>query len=219
MEYGDDRLEWKEYRTFKYTTRQPVPGVLIATKESRAATREFFDMSFGSYIDWSGGVKITTYPEILRNFKADRICPMGPYSSEASGYLWSAETPPSCAVNLYRTSKDDPDPLVELLFYADGFHDEILLYYCEETVAINGPFDFLELSEERASYLEWQALLEARRMLQEQFDSETERSVEKAKLSHEEQGLGPPTQEDLNFSWVFPRIKFVALVVNGIRRR
>jgi hypothetical protein len=219
MKYGDDRLEWKEYRTFRYTTRQPVPGVLIATRESRAATREFFDMSFGSYVDWGGGVKITTNPEILRNFQADRICPMGPYSGEASGHLWSAETPPSCAVNLYRTSKDDLNPVDELLFYADDYHEEILLYYCEETVAINGPFDFLELTEEQASYLEWQALLEARRMLQEYFDSETELWIEEAKLSHEEQGLGPPTHEDLNIGWVVPRIKFVALVVDGIRRR
>ena len=219
MEYGDDRLEWKKYRTFRYTTRQPVPGVLIATKESRAAAREFFDMSFGIYIDWGGGVKITTNPEILRNFQADRICPMGPYSEEASGYLWSAEPSPSCAVNLYRTPKGDPDPLSKLLFYADGFHEEILLYYCEETVAINGSFDFLELSEEQASYLEWQALLEARRMLQEDFDSETGLSIEEAKLRHEEQSLGPPTQENLDLGWVFPRIKFMALVVNGIRRR
>jgi hypothetical protein len=119
----------------------------------------------------------------------------------------------------YRTSKDDPDPLSKLLFYADGFHEEILLYYCEETVAINGPFDFLELSEEQASYLEWQALLEARRMLQEDFDSETGLSIEEAKSRHEEQGLGPPTQENLDLGWIFPKIKFVALVVNGIRRR
>jgi len=218
MEYWDERLEWKEYRTFRFTTRQPVPGVLVATKESRAATRQFFDMCFGSCIDWGGGVKITTNPEILRNFQADRICPMGPYSTEASDYLWGSEPPPSCAVNLYRTSKDDPDPLSKLLFYADGFHEEILLYYCEETVAINGPFDFLELSEEQSSHLEWQALLEARRMLQEHFDSETELCIEEAKLSHEEQGLGPPTEEVLDFGWVFPTTKFVALVVNGIRR-
>jgi hypothetical protein len=217
--YRNDDLEWEEFKTFRYTTRQPVPGVLLATKESRAASREFFHMNFGENIDWGGGFKIDMNCEIMRNFEADRLCPMGPFTEYASSYFWGALPPPSCAVNLYRASTDEPDPLEKLMFYADGFHDEILFYYCEKLIPINGPFDFIELSEEQAFYREWKTFLEAKERLQQQFDYWVERRRDDIKRKHERMDLGPPTEDDLNLGWICPHFKCVALIVNGVRRR
>jgi hypothetical protein len=72
----------EKVKTFRFTTRQSIPGFLLATRESKAATRKFFHLSSGISHDYSNP-KMSIRPEILRNFNADRICPMGPYTEEA----------------------------------------------------------------------------------------------------------------------------------------
>ena len=219
ISYRNDDLEWEHFRTFRFTTRRPVPGVLLATKELRAASKEFFRMSFGENMHWGSGGKIIMHHEILRNFEADRLCPMGPFTEEASNWFWGAVPPPSCAVNLYRASMSEPDPLHSLLFEADCFHDEILFYYCEKLIPINGPFDFIELSEEQAFYREWKAFLEARGRLQGKFDLEVRQRQREITRRHKRQGLKPPTKDELDLGWVCPEFKCVALIVDGVRRR
>lgn len=39
----------KTHDTFRFKTRQPIPELLTATKESRAATKDYFQVSFGIY--------------------------------------------------------------------------------------------------------------------------------------------------------------------------
>lgn len=212
-----DREVVDEYTMFKFTTRQPVPGVLLASKESRAASRKFFHLSFGSDLDYGSGLEVITHPEILRNFEADRICPMGPYTEDSSTWMWCAEPPPSCAVNIYHTSTMRPDPLDQLLFQANGFHDEILLYYCEKLVKISGPFDFVDISDGYATFRAWKALSEAKDRLTRTFDAGVVRPMADIVRRHEEEDLEPPTEEEIDIGWDMPEIKFVALVVQGVR--
>ena len=176
-------------------------------------------MSFGEDIDWGGAVKIILHHEILRDFEADRLCPMGPFSEDASTYFWGRMPPPSCAVNLYRSSTHEPDPVDQLLFIAEGFHDEILFYYCEKLAPINGPFDFVELSEEQAFYRELKAFLEEKERLQRKFDCEVKQGQKYIVRKHEENELEPPTENDLRIGWVCPKFRCVTLIVNGLRRR
>jgi hypothetical protein len=106
--------------------------------------------------------------------------------------------------------------LNKLLVWADGFHEEILLYYCEEIIAVNGPFEFIDISEDQAFYREWKPLLEAGQTLQLYFDTKGEGRRVDIKKSLEKKGLKPPTEDELDFGWDFPVIRTVALVVNGV---
>ncbi|KAE8444090.1 hypothetical protein EG329_000872 [Mollisiaceae sp. DMI_Dod_QoI] len=216
--YGNryaDPPEMEEYKTFRFTTRQPVPGFLLATKESRAATRKYFELSFGNYIELDG-FSLAIKPEILRNFETDRICPMGPYTEDSAIDMWCANPPLSCAVNVYQNTMQ-ADPLNKLFYFADGFHKEILLYYCEEGVNISGSFDFVDISQDQATTREWKALENANEILKRTFENGVMERQKLIKHKHDKDGKAPRTEAELDLGWEFPKIRFVALVANSVR--
>jgi len=141
---------------------------------------------------------------------------MGPYTSDSSTWMWCAVPPPSCAVNVYHTSTIRPDPVDQLLFQADDFHNEILLCYCEELVKISGPFDSVNISDGYATFRKWKALSEAKNRLTRILEIGIARRRADIVRCHEE-GLEPPTAEELDLGWDMPEIKFVAPVVQGVR--
>jgi len=213
-EYGS--LVRKEFSFYQYKTRQPHPGVLLATKESRAATHKHFQWSLQmdareAPVDFT----ITTYPNVLRNFKADRICPMGRYTEDSALNLWCDEAPPSCAVNIYQSEIHTE----KLLFWANNLHEEILLYYCEGVVNISGPFEFVDLFEEEEASSEWEALSKEKQELEDQLQHEIAWKQNRLKKMNKEKGMEPPTVAELNeCASYFPKIRLVSLVVDGVRK-
>lgn len=156
---------------FKFTTKQPPPGILLASKESRAIGLESYYLRFGIFdLEMAhpeshritpnhnpDTLNLDVPPTIWRNFYADRVCLMGPYEEDAHLSMRRAYGPPSCVVSLYVKPSDLhlPGPLDKIPDYADEFHEEILLYYCEQETSILRSFDFIHLPEDLAETKEW----------------------------------------------------------------
>jgi hypothetical protein len=242
------------YNKFEFTTRQPIPGVLLANKESREAAQKYFEMSFGVEIpvweevdDDDEEAKVVLPPRILRNVQADRICPMGPALLFKGREMWRHNAPKRCAFNVARElvrqglMSHFNDLMISMksstnTFPISSFPTELLLYYCkrsptisgERSPAINGPFDFMEILEEQSDSDEWATLEKAKSIVintvnsrmpgwtsfmeekAEQINTmrQQNQDVAEAMLSLEQHLASRPT---------LPSIRFVALIIDGIR--
>lgn len=116
-----------------------------------------------------------------------------------------------------------PPPLDKLLFYANEFHEEILLYYCKVETTQLGCFYFIDVSEETSSPEEWKALIAGRDELLDDIKRWNAHIRQNIKAKHEELGIEPPqNDEETSFGAVvddeeIPDIRLVALVINGVR--
>ncbi|KUJ21376.1 uncharacterized protein LY89DRAFT_770729 [Mollisia scopiformis] len=85
---------------FELATRQPIPGVLLASKKSREATQKYFELGYGVEIKGRLGGKVVIPPKVPRNLSADTICPMGIYTASSQEALWR-DHPTACwAINV-----------------------------------------------------------------------------------------------------------------------
>ncbi|KAH6679277.1 hypothetical protein B0J14DRAFT_696555 [Halenospora varia] len=208
---------------FRFTTTQPNPAILAVNREARKIGKLYYEISFGQFYDIDDpDIKITTPGTVLRNFEADRICPMGRYGENPHLELWCSVPPPSCAINLYVPSERShlPAPLSRIFRYADGVHDEILLYYSKGELPSGTQFDFVEITEEEEKLLPPDERLALRTGSNDIRDD-----IEKWNLAHKEyikakfkrDGIKVPKDEDIEDACSMPRIKTVALVINGER--
>jgi hypothetical protein len=92
------------------------------------------------------------------------------------------------------------------------------MYYCGNIVNLCGPFDFISISEDKATAREWKALNEAKFLLQRKLDIRVAQSRDVIKTRACRFGLAAlPTEAELQIDIELPAIKFVALFINGIR--
>jgi hypothetical protein len=208
------------YLQYQFITKQPPPGILLACKEARAIGLQYYFLSFDIDYDPGIGFKATTPARIWRNFEADRICPMGTYQEEAHSEMWCAIPPPSCAINLYvkPSNRHLPGPIDSLLFCAEGFHEEVLLYHCEEELWNIRSLEFADLTEDKAKPKEWQAFTEAKEKLLKELKAWEDNEKIRIKKWHQDKGEKVPEDPKTGWEDGFPEFKLVAIVVNGVRR-
>ncbi|KAF4634438.1 hypothetical protein G7Y89_g3669 [Cudoniella acicularis] len=202
---------------FKFVSTQPIPAILLVNKESYAIGKKYYRRSFGHYYDINNmDIKITTPGTILRNFNADRICPMGRYGSDAHLEMWCSDAPPSCAVNIYvKPSRSHlPGPIEKIFGWANEIHEEILLYHCREEFDSPGQFEFVGITEDATNPEEWQALVDAKKTILSKVEAWEEDWRAGERRRFEKAGMKPP--KDLGSGLGTPEIKLVAIVVDGI---
>jgi hypothetical protein len=213
-EVGDVSYHWRldghqevNWQPFKFFTTQSLPGVFLASKESHAIAVKYYHMSFFTTFHRGTLQKHTNPPTILTNFSADRICPMGVFEMDPALEICYAGTPSSCAVNVYMSPGLQPqqDPLMPVVFCDDGFHQEILLYYCEELNPRPGDFEFIDITEATSPAAAWKVLNECRQKLNNVMDKWERFEEERLEI------MNVKLKER-------PRIRFVAIIVNGVRR-
>lgn len=206
---------------FRFTTTQPNPAILAVNQEARKIGKIYYKMSFGQFYDIADpDIKLTIPGTILRNFEADRICPMGRYSMNPHLEIWSSVPPPSCAVNIYVPPERShlPAPLSRVCRYADGVHVEILLYYSKEELPSGTQFDFVEITEENLLPLDEQrALRTGSNYIHNEFRMWNLEHKTYVKAKFKRDGMKAPKDEDIEDVCPMPRIKYVTLVMNGNR--
>jgi len=198
----------RNYRTFKFFTTQPLPGVFLASKESHAVAAQYYHLGFSTR-RCHGNILLPqmTSPRILVNFSADRACPMNVYDVEPAVEMCRVASPLSCAVNVY-TAMTAPmleDPLMSAQFSGDGFHEEILLYSCKALIPRPGYFDFVDIDEDSSPPGVWKVLSYSSQKLMRMIHNWQRFEEQKSKASKPK----PKAR---------PRIRFVAIVVDGIMR-
>lgn len=215
----DDSID---YDPFKYCSTRPVPGILHANQESRTVALKFYELSFGTEFDPGHHLKFTTPARIYTNFEADLICPMGSYGLDAFFNLWYSTESLASAFNVsndWGNSKDRPFDFsdISLSDLAGGpcFHEEILLYCSKELSPAARSFEFVGLDQVKSTPGEWELLNDTRTELLQAY----ERWEQEQRLigeSYEQEGK---EHHELHFAnFAPPKVKLVALVVDGVRR-
>ncbi|TVY19713.1 hypothetical protein LARI1_G003218 [Lachnellula arida] len=211
------------FHPFKFCSTRPVPGILHANRESRTIALKFYELSFGTEFNPAHHLKFTTPARIYTNFQADRVCPMGTYGLDALSDLWLSQGPFVCAFNV---CNDWPSPYKNPTFVrmegslsdsdSDSYlYEEIFLYYCGDLFPSSGSFEFVELDQVKATPEEWEVLKDAREKLLQAYE-EWEQEKRHIAESYEQEGKEYP--EGMFTTFVTPRVKLVALVVDGVRQ-
>lgn len=214
-----------EYTIHKFCSTQPVPGVLHANRESRVVALKFYELSFGSDCRFHpGDILAVSFPaRIYHNVESDRLCPMGSWGEASRCHFWTLNPPSSCAVNIcdadalneireiLDNDPDDPDDSLSC-----GCFQEIILYRCEDDLSKSGLIEFMELSEGNTTAQEWTRLCQEQVLLLQAFERFQMAEKERIRDRHREKGDNTP--EDPETWYTAPRIKLMAIVVDGMRR-
>lgn len=217
---------------FGFVSQQRIPSILLASTESRKATLEFFEWSYGHNLE--GQNKRTRPTGILQNWGIDRICPMGSLRNRffMIGSPWPIDRRPvKCAINVA-----DPYACMTGSYYRrlytgyGGYIDpvQVSFYYCEEVPPISGPFDFTAITEIQATREEWRALKRAKDALMGYYTRQLRRwTVTLAIMFQEVRAMRRNLNsgiEDVSMVNTFlmrcpirPSITFVAFVMDGTR--
>lgn len=159
-----------------------MPSILHVDREARAIALQYYKLDFKDenhdrrFEDAPrGGWRFDARPLIYRNFKKDRLCPMGYYGYDTDIDFWGRHHRiKSCAVNMFEpkrifdyTPRTTSIPMCsnKMSRYNNGTLKEILLYHTRWQLGRGerlGMFEFIDITEEASSPAEWKALTEAR---------------------------------------------------------
>ena len=103
------------------------------------------------------------------------------------------------------------------MFHASWFHEEVLLYYCEEEFWNIGSFEFVDLTEDMATPTEWRGLTEGHGKLLKRIAAMERLRKEWIKKQHRIRGEEVPEDPNTGLAERLPKFKFAAIVVNGVR--
>lgn len=205
------------------TTTQPIPSILLVNSESRAVgLKHYQQVPFQSGVSGDNNLPLQLiYSRIWLNAERDRICPMGHFSSIMYNELLEAHRTPFLAINAYigRAANDAHNLLyIPWMFDAISAHNylrEILLYYCEEQFLAPEMFEFVDIdpsSDSRTNGGARKALVHAKEVITSDF---RHRAILR-QIHVEDSGL-QFSESDARLISRFPRIRYVALVVGGVR--
>lgn len=227
---GNGMLDFSE-KVFQFYTTQPVPAILHACHDSRKVGREYY-RPFGRTEVKNGpdtGVFYTSESTIWMHHNVDRVVPMGLDSyGQQWKMLWHHHNfEKRCAINVagYYFANDCVDESTRSLPWLDGryyennrIHEEILLYIANDDIP---PWKMgeIEFAEDVGFTEEEQAILDGvKHNLLTTYQTKREErreNYERRYLGYHRQAAPAGLFDSL---YVFPVIKYVALVVEGRRR-
>lgn len=203
-------------------TTQPIPSVLLINVESRSiGLKHYTQIRFSSGVYGDNNIPSqVAHSLIWLNTEHDRICPMGWFSSHTYNRLLKTYRYPSLAINAYSrpTTHDMHNPLEIPWKFEDvsthEFLDEILLYYCEDQILGPDTLDFVDIdpfTDLRTNAGARKALVHAKKTITDDFRYKA--IVHRLRIART-----GGTLEDLSSIFrKFPRIRYVAPVVGGVR--